>query len=81
VRLDIRLAIGALFTLLGILLCVFGFFSNPSIYARSLGFNVNLRWGMVLLVFGMSMLFLGVRAMFVRTPAQKAAFKDEKSRQ
>jgi len=81
VRLDIRLAIGALFTLLAILLCVFGVLSNPSIYAQSLGFNVNLWWGMVLLVFGMSMLFLGVRAIFVCTPAQKAALKDEKSRQ
>jgi protein-S-isoprenylcysteine O-methyltransferase Ste14 len=62
--LDIRLPIGMLFTIFGIMLIVFGVFSNPSLYAQSLGINVNLIWGVVLLVFGAIMLFLGARAMF-----------------
>ena len=62
--LDIRLPIGMIFTIFGIMLIVFGVFSNPSLYAQSLGINVNLIWGVVLLVFGAVMLLLGARAMF-----------------
>ena len=63
-RLDIRLPIGMIFNIFGILLIVFGVFSNPSLYAQSLGININLAWGVVLLVFGVVMLFLGGRAVF-----------------
>ena len=54
--LDLRLPIGALFTALGLVLAIYGAISDPSIYARSLGINVNLVWGCVLLVFGLAML-------------------------
>jgi len=37
----------------------FGFFSDPAIYQRSLGIDVNLWWGLALLLFGMVMLFFG----------------------
>jgi hypothetical protein len=60
---DIRLPIGVLFTALGILLCIFGLVSNAAIYQRSLGININLGWGAVLLVFGLLMLLLGRRGM------------------
>ena len=62
--LDIRLPIGMLFTIFGIMLILFGLFSNPALYTQSLGINVNLNWGVVLLIFGAIMLFLGARAMF-----------------
>ncbi len=55
-RLDIRLPIGLLFAILGALLLGFGVIADPAIYARSLGINVNLWWGMVLLAFGAGML-------------------------
>jgi len=71
-RLDIRLPIGMIFTIFGILLIVFGVFSNPSLYAQSLGININLVWGLVLLVFGVVMLFLGGRAMFGAHPTGPA---------
>ena len=71
-RLDIRLPIGMIFTIFGILLIVFGVFSNPSLYAQSLGININLVWGLVLLVFGVVMLFLGGRAMYGARPAGPA---------
>jgi hypothetical protein len=57
--LDIRLPIGVLFTLFGIVLTAFGAFSNPALYQRSLGVNINLLWGIVLLIFGLVMLLLG----------------------
>ncbi len=60
-RLDIRLPIGVLFTLFGIVLTLFGALSNQALYERSLGINVNLIWGLVLLAFGMLMLLLGRR--------------------
>jgi hypothetical protein len=62
--LDIRLPIGMLFTIFGIMLIAFGVFSNPALYVQSLGININLNWGVVLLIFGAIMLFLGARAMF-----------------
>jgi multisubunit Na+/H+ antiporter MnhG subunit len=55
---DIRLPIGLMFTLFGLLLTTFGLFSDRSIYTRSLGINVNVGWGVVLLVFGLVMFFL-----------------------
>ena len=60
--LDIRLPIGAMFTLFGLLLVVYGAVSDKAIYQRSLGMNVNLWWGGVLLIFGIVMLLLGRRA-------------------
>jgi hypothetical protein len=54
--LDLRLPIGFLFTALGAILTLYGAISDPAIYARSLGINVNLAWGCVLLVFGLAML-------------------------
>jgi hypothetical protein len=55
---DIRLPIGLLFVVLGALLAGFGVVSDPAIYARSLGYNVNLWWGLTLLCFGAVLLLL-----------------------
>ena len=61
--LDIRIPIGLMFSIIGLILAVFGLLSNHSeIYNRSLGINVNLGWGCVLLVFGLLMLGLAHRA-------------------
>ena len=46
------------------MLIAFGVFNNPALYVQSLGININLNWGVVLLIFGAIMLFLGARAMF-----------------
>lgn len=59
--LDVKLPIGLLFTIFGILLVIHGFTSEPSIYAKSLGININLRWGALLLAFGLLMLILSRR--------------------
>jgi predicted MFS family arabinose efflux permease len=57
---DIRMPIGMLFTLFGILLIGYGAATNGSaMYAEhSLGVNMNLWWGVALLAFGLVMLTL-----------------------
>ncbi len=57
-KLDVRLPIGLMFTIFGIMLVLFGLVADPAIYQRSLGVNLNLWWGLVLLAFGASMLWL-----------------------
>lgn len=59
---DIRLPIGLMFAVFGIILTTYGVMSDRAIYARSLGVNVNALWGLVLLVFGAAMLALGARS-------------------
>ena len=59
--LDIRLPIGLMFAILGVLLAGFGLISDQSIYQRSLGININLIWGTVLIVFSAILLWLGSR--------------------
>jgi hypothetical protein len=58
---DIRVPIGLTFLLMGLALAGFGLWSDPAIYQRSLGININLWWGLVLAVFGAGMLVMGVR--------------------
>ena len=58
-QLDVRLPMGLLFLTLGVILTIYGFTSDPSIYAQhSLGENVNIRWGIVFFVFGAIVFFL-----------------------
>ena len=57
--LDIRIPIGFLFAILGGLLVAYGLLSDPEVYQRSLGINVNRDWGAILLLFGGMMLGLG----------------------
>ncbi|MDP3774773.1 MAG: hypothetical protein Q8Q85_10965 [Gemmatimonadales bacterium] len=61
-NLDLRLPIGLMFAIFGALLTVYGLTSDAAIYARSLGINVNLWWGLVLLAFGLVMLAFAIRA-------------------
>jgi hypothetical protein len=62
--LDLRIPMGLMFTLVGVILVAFGFATNGNteLYARSLGINANLWWGLVLLVFGQVMFQLGRRS-------------------
>jgi hypothetical protein len=62
--LDLRVPIGGLFTGLGILIAGYGLATNgnAALYERSLGININLWWGSVMLVIGVLLLVLGIRA-------------------
>lgn len=58
-QLDVRLPIGLMFVLFGVILAIFGVVSDPAIYEQhSLGVNINLYWGVVQAAFGALMLFL-----------------------
>jgi hypothetical protein len=62
-NLDIRTPIGLMFACFGVLLTGYGLLTRGSdIYQRSLGYNINLEWGAVLLVFGVVMLYFGRRS-------------------
>lgn len=69
---DIRLPIGLMFTLFGLLLAAYGVATRGSaMYVASLGININLWWGLVLLVFGAAMLALARRGTpSMRPPAE-----------
>ena len=57
--LDVRVPIGALFTLLGLLLTGYGFLEPSSVKtAFTRGGQINLWWGLVMLVFGVFMLLV-----------------------
>ena len=57
---DLRLPIGIMFSFYGVLLVIYGFAGDKAQYTRSLGININLAWGIVLLAFGAFMLFLAL---------------------
>ena len=62
-NLDLRIPMGLMFTFTGLILTVFGIRTkdDAALYAKSLGINANLWWGIVLLVFGLTMFILGRR--------------------
>ena len=60
---DLRLPIGIIFTLYGFIMIGYGIFTRSSaIYEKSLGINVNIWWGCLLLVFGLVMYFFARRS-------------------
>lgn len=61
-KLDIRLPIGLLFVILGLLLALYGAFADDAVTPRSLGVNIDLWWGIAMALFGAIMLLLARRA-------------------
>src|SRR5215217_8137941 len=61
--LDLRLPIGGLLAVLGVMLAAYGAATNGNVarYARSGGLNINLWWGLVLLATGIVFLLLARR--------------------
>ena len=62
--LDIRIPIGLMFTVFGVLLAGYGAATNGNVMYQqhSLGLNMNLYWGLAMLVFGVLMLALSRKA-------------------
>lgn len=60
---DIRIPIGLMFSILGVLITTFGFatFSNGEMYQKSFGINVNVIMGVLMLIFGLVMLYFATR--------------------
>ena len=61
--LDLRLPLGLMFSVIGLILLGYGALTwGSGQYALSLGLNVNLGWGVVMLAFGSTMFLLGWRS-------------------
>lgn len=61
-ELDIRWPIGLLFAAIGVVVTIYGFFSNArsELWAREI--NINLWWGAAMLTFGLAMICGAIRA-------------------
>ena len=71
-HIDVRIPVGGLFSILGLVLIGYGLMTYGSpIYVRSLGININLWWGLVMLVFGGLMFFYGVRPKSLPPPPKR----------
>jgi hypothetical protein len=70
--LDVRVPLGLMFLVTGGLLALYGLFTRGSaIYEKSLNVNINLIWGVLMFVFGLTLYLLG------RRPRQLAASRVE----
>ena len=72
--------VAGMFAILGALLAGFGVYASmatPEIYKKSLDINVNLWWGLVMLVFGLVMVVMGRRG--ERRAESEALPGDERS--
>ena len=58
---DLRIPVGLMFTIFGLILVGVGLFGGAALTEQSLGINMNLWWGLVQLVFGVLMLLFGLR--------------------
>jgi LPXTG-motif cell wall-anchored protein len=60
---DIRLPIGLMFSILGLIISAYGLFtaSDTEMYTKSLGININIIMGAVMLIFGLAMLYFARR--------------------
>ncbi len=57
-KMSIALTIGATIAAIGLILLLYGLFGQAD-YSRSDGININLWWGLVMLVFGTGMAVVG----------------------
>jgi hypothetical protein len=67
--LDVRVPVGLMFGIMGLLLVGYGVLGDQTIYAKSLGININTIWGSVLIAFAAVLLILSSRRR--GSPAQK----------
>jgi hypothetical protein len=79
-NLDLRIPMGLMFTLVGLILTILGLMTNgDAMYAKSMGINANLDWGIVLLIFGLVMFILGRRGQKAAEAAPSKPVSDTNS--
>jgi hypothetical protein len=71
--LDVRIPIGLMFSILGLLLVVYGVVTLHAPGMRPTGLPINLIWGIVMLVFGLAMLALVRRSAGPVPPGERPA--------
>lgn len=61
--LDIRIPLGLIFLITGGIMSIYGLVTrgDVALYARSMGINLNLTWGIVMFIFGLVMFVVGRR--------------------
>lgn len=61
--LDIRIPLGLIFLVTGGMISIYGLITrgNAMVYAKSMGINLNLGWGLIMFVFGLIMFLVGRR--------------------
>jgi multisubunit Na+/H+ antiporter MnhG subunit len=77
--LDIRIPLGMIFLIIGGIMAIFGFITRGSadLYARSLGVNLNLTWGILMFVFGLIMYIAGKRQKWEDDPVSPRPWERE----
>jgi hypothetical protein len=60
-QLDVRLPVGLMLGIMGLLLAAEGLMSDASTYRKSLDININLIWGLVLVAVAVCLLALSKR--------------------
>lgn len=79
--LDIRIPLGLIFLITGGLITLWGIITRHSdIYAKSMDVNVNLVWGVVMLVFGLAMFLIGRRQKWQDDPVNPRPWEGENRR-
>ena len=76
--LDIRVPLGLIFLIIGGIMAVFGLVTRGSdLYARSLGVNLNLTWGLLMFLFGLVMFVVGKRQKWEDDPVTPRPWERE----
>ncbi len=76
--LDIRLPLGLIFLVIGGIMTVYGFVTRGSaIYERSLDVNLNLIWGLLMFLFGLTMYLVGRRQKWQDDPVNPRPWERE----
>jgi hypothetical protein len=78
--LDLRIPLGLMFLSIGALMLGYGVLTwHSPIYAQSLGDNVNVWWGSVMVLFGGLMYGLGRRARWQDDPMQPRSWERDEA--
>lgn len=78
--LDIRLPLGLIFLVLGGIMTGYGLVTRHSaIYGRSLDVNLNLDWGLIMLLFGAVMYLVGRRQRWQDDPVNPRPWERKES--
>jgi hypothetical protein len=77
--LDIRIPLGLIFIITGGIMAVYGVITNgdATLYARSMGINMNLWWGVTMFVFGVVMFIVGRRQKWQDDPVTPRPWERE----